>query len=325
MLNRIRQPGSPVDRVDWGKAPVWTSGPTHGLFGGDMVIALAGFSEAIDEGSCGCWQMTPKDRPLSSRAARRTLHARRRPVPRRRGAPTGRKQRVRKPRIWRCSTNSCPSTPTASWFIQRAAADKGRQEQQNCTVSARWWLPAGGLGTVREAAASYSPILGRCSPRHGERCLSDIRFSLADDAFEIPAFLRKSRRTSATSLRWRSWRGWSESTSSMAVGSTSLASTVEGLVLHDEAARVLDEVVALGPTIEQAWLILASWVNDRSNGLDRCRSRGHSCSPWSMPQTPDRRRRRRFDGIGSLGGYPVDGWNLSRVQRLRRALGRMGT
>ena len=26
-----------------------------------------------------------------------------------------------------------------------------------------------------------------------------------------------------------------------------------------------------------------------------------------------------------LGGYPVDGWTMSRVQRLRRALGRMGT
>ena len=103
-----------------------------------------------------------------------------------------------------------------------------------------------------------------------------------------------------------------------------LAASVEGMALHDDATRALDEAMALGLTLEQAWLVLASWVNARSNGLAdaalaaRLRPLVDALDAQLVSAATKVMER-------ILGGYPVDGWTMSRVQRLRRALGRMGT
>jgi len=46
MLNRMRQPLWRNVRVDWGSTPAWESGPPACVFGGDTVIAFAGFATA---------------------------------------------------------------------------------------------------------------------------------------------------------------------------------------------------------------------------------------------------------------------------------------
>lgn len=207
---------------------------------------------------------------------------------------------------------------------QRAAADKVVEQAElhrvGSMVAAGW----GGLGTVREASASYSldsrPMFSRAM---ASAAPSDIRFSLADDAFEIPAFLRKQedvRDKPSLEVMARMVGEHLEHGGRL----DDLAGTVEGLVLHDEAARVLDEVVALGLTIGQAWLILASWVNDRSNGLADTALRSLM---QPLVDAVDAQMAAAAVKLMEriLGGYPVDGWTLSRVQRLRRALGRMGT
>ena len=47
MLHRMRQPVFTNVRIEWGSTPAWSSGPAPSLFGGDTVIALAGFSHPI--------------------------------------------------------------------------------------------------------------------------------------------------------------------------------------------------------------------------------------------------------------------------------------
>jgi hypothetical protein len=39
------------------------------------------------------------------------------------------------------------------------------------------------------------------------------------------------------------------------------------MTLHADARQALDEVVQLGASLEQAWLLLAHWINTRTNGL----------------------------------------------------------
>ena len=102
-----------------------------------------------------------------------------------------------------------------------------------------------------------------------------------------------------------------------------LAASVDGLALHADAKRALDEAMDLGLSIEQAWLVLASWINSRPNGMADAALKAllqplvdaiDASMAAAATKVMDRIR----------GGYPIDGWTLSRVQRLRRALGRMG-
>lgn len=324
MLNRIRQPQFTRGRVDWGKAPVWTSGPTHGLFGGDTVIALAGFTEAIDGRAV---------RLLADDAHGQTVELARGEADA--PCPGDALSRVAAARRLGASSESEAQDLAVQYQLmskhtncimvhQRAAADKVVEQAElhrvGSMVAAGW----GGLGTVREASASYSldsrPMFSRAM---ASAAPSDIRFSLADDAFEIPAFLRKQedvRDKPSLEVMARMVGEHLEHGGRL----DDLAGTVEGLVLHDEAARVLDEVVALGLTIGQAWLILASWVNDRSNGLADTALRSLM---QPLVDAVDAQMAAAAVKLMEriLGGYPVDGWTLSRVQRLRRALGRMGT
>lgn len=51
MLQRIRQPVWRDVRVDWGREPAWQVGPGVGVFGGDTVLAMAGFRSAAGAGA----------------------------------------------------------------------------------------------------------------------------------------------------------------------------------------------------------------------------------------------------------------------------------
>ena len=50
MLRRIRQPSCTTARVDWGTQPAWITTVTPNVFGGDTVLALAGFTRAPQPG-----------------------------------------------------------------------------------------------------------------------------------------------------------------------------------------------------------------------------------------------------------------------------------
>jgi hypothetical protein len=207
---------------------------------------------------------------------------------------------------------------------QRAAADKTTEQAELHRVSSMVAAGWGGIGTVRESAASYSletrAMFSRAMPSAAS---ADIHFSLADDAFEIPAFLRKQDDAQVmSSLEAMARRVEDQLDNGGRLDG--LAASVEGMALHDDATRALEEAVALGLTLEQAWLVLASWVNARSNGLaDAALAARLRPLVDALDAQVVSAATKVMERI--LGGYPVDGWTMSRVQRLRRALGRMGT
>lgn len=324
MLNRIRQPLFTHARVDWGKAPVWTCGPTQGLFGGDTVIALAGFSETIEGGAVRLLADDVHGKPVE--LARGEADA---------PCPGDTLPRVAAARRLGASTESDALALAVQYQLmskqtncilvhQRSAADKTTEQGDLHRVSSMVAAGWGGLGTVLEAAASYSlesrAMFSRSMPSAAS---ADIHFSLADDAFEIPAFLRKQDDGQETaSLEAMARRV--EDHLGNGGRLDGLAASVEGFALHVDATRALDEAVALGLTIEQAWLVLASWVNGRSNGMADAALKALLLP---LADALDAHLLAAATKVMEriLGCYPNDGWTMSRVQRLRRALGRMGT
>ncbi len=323
MLHRIRQPVFTRARVDWGRAPVWTSGPAHGLFGGDTVIALAGFSETIDvaavrlladdaqgntvdlargEADAPC----PGDTLPRIAAARRLLES---------AEPEALALAVQ---------YQLMSKQTNCILVhQRAASDKTTEQATLHRVSSMVAAGWGGLGSVRESAASYSlesrVMFSRSMPSPAE---ADVLFSLADNALDVPAFLRKED----AALEPASLEGMARCVEDhLGHGGDvhGLAASVDILTLHADAKRALDEAMALGLSIEQAWLVLASWINSRPNGMaDAALKTLLQPLEAAIDASMAAAATKVMDRI--LGGYPIDGWTLSRVQRLRRALGRMG-
>jgi Ca-activated chloride channel family protein len=324
MLSRIRQPQLNHARVDWGKSPVWTCGPTLGLFGGDTVIALAGFSETIDGVAV---------RLLADDAQGKTVELARGEADA--PCPGDTLPRVAAARRLSASTESDALAMAVQYQLmskqtncilvhQRAAADKTTEQAELRRVSSMVAAGWGGIGTVRETTASYSlesrAMFSRAMPSAAS---ADIHFSLADDAFEIPAFLRKRDDDQATvSLEVLARRVEDHLANGGRIDG--LAASMEGVALHDDAKRAIDEAVALGLTLEQAWLVLATWVNARPNGLADA-----ALKALLLPLVDAldvqlvASATKVMERI--LGGFPVDGWTMSRVQRLRRALGRMGT
>lgn len=324
MLSRIRQPQLNHARVDWGKSPVWTCGPTLGLFGGDTVIALAGFSETIDGGAV---------RLLADDAQGKTVELARGEADA--PCPGDTLPRVAAARRLSASTESDALAMAVQYQLmskqtncilvhQRAAADKTTEQAELHRVSSMVAAGWGGIGTVRETAASYSlesrAMFSRAMPSAAS---ADIHFSLADDAFEMPAFLRKQDDDQATvSLELLARRVEDHFANGGRIDG--LAASMESVALHDDAKRALDEAMALGLTLEHAWLVLATWVNARPNGLADA-----ALKALLLPLVDAldvqlvASATKVMERI--LGGYPVDGWTMSRVQRLRRALGRIGT
>lgn len=324
MLNRIRQPKLARARVDWGKAPVWTSGPTHGLFGGDTVMALAGFREAIDGGAV---------RLLADDAQGKTVELARGEADA--PCPGDALPRVAAAHRMRASSESDALDMAVRYQLmskltncilvhQRDVADRTIEQAELHRVSSMMAAGWGGLGTVREAAASYSldsrPMFSRAMPSAAS---ADIHFSLADDALEIPAFLRKQddvRGKASLEVIARRVAHHFEHGGRL----EGLAASMADVELHDDATRALDAAVGLGLTMDQAWLVLASWVNGRSNGLADATLRAllqplvDTVAQQLVAAAVELMER-------MLGGYPVETWTMSRVQRLRRALGRMGT
>ena len=150
---------------------------------------------------------------------------------------------------------------------------------------------------------------------------ADICFSLADDALEVPAFLRKAsvdQETLAAIARL-------VSDHIDQVGALqNLAESCDGLDLHADARQAIEDAVSLGLNLDQAWLLLAHWVNIRANGLADASLKAR-LQPLVDAIDPALASSATKVFERQLGGYPIDGWTLTRVQRLRRALGRMGT
>lgn len=323
MLHRMRQPAFANVRIDWGDAPVWSSGPASSIFGGDTVIAFAGFSRPIRASAV---------RLLADDAHGKTIELAR-------GEADASCPGDVLPRIaatHRIAHESGIDSLALALHYQlmsnqtncilihrRAEADKATEQAELHRLSSMLAAGWGGLGTFREAA--LSPSLECCemfwcsSPPPAD----DIEFSIADDRFDIPAFLRMGnpdQEPATLAAMARAVGDHIDQDTSL----PNLAESCAGLYLHADMRRAIVEVVNLGFSVNQAWLLLADWVNIRANGLADVDLKAR-LKPLVDAIDPALSSAATKVFERQLGGYPNDGWTSTRAQRLRRALGRMGT
>ena len=324
MLHRMRQPVHTNIRIDWGGAPAWSSGPAPSVFGGDTVIALAGFSQPIQASAV---------RLLAEDAQGKTVELAR-------GEADAPCPGDSLPRI-AASRRIAQDTDTDALALalqyqlmskqtncilvhHRVAADKVTEQAELHRVSSMLAAGWGGLGTVRESALSYGVesrvMFSRSMPSLDA---ADIKFSIADDDLETPAFLRKAGSDHEPASLEAMARSVGDH---LAHGGQiqGLAASSQAMMLHADALQALDDVVQLGLSVEQAWLLLANWTNTRTNGLADA-DLTTLLRPLLTAIDPALAAAATKVFERHLGGYPNNDWTLSRVQRLRRALGRIGT
>lgn len=323
MLVRIRQQPWRDARIDWGCEPLWQTSLPTSVFGGDTVIAFAGMSApaaaptvrllAVDtQGAQTEVARGEADAPCPGDTLPRIAAARRIAT-----ADEGEALEL-------AVAYQLMSKHTNCILVhQRAEADKATEEAELHRVSSMLAAGWGATATVMESASmDYSalstPSVWRSARASGD---VDISFSLSSaDDLEIPAFLRKQADESQPASLQAMVEAVFEHLSHG--GSVQgLASHCDALELHTDARLALDQAVALGLSIGDAWLMLAHWVNRRPAGMAdaavtaalRPHLDGIDASLFASCM-------KLFDRI--LGAYESDGWTLSRTRRLRQALTR---
>jgi Ca-activated chloride channel family protein len=323
MLHRMRQPVFSNVRIDWGAAPAWSLGPAPSVFGGDTVIALAGLSRAVQASAV---------RLLADDAQGKTVELARgetaAPCPGdtlpRIAASRRIAQDAGTDALGLALQYQIMSKQTNCILVHRRAdEDKAAGQAELHRVSSMLAAGWGGLGTVRETALGYraeSPrVMYSCSmPAPGA---AEPHLSIADDAFDLPAFSLKAGIDQEPATLAALARSVADH---IAHGGAlqNLAVSCAGLHLHADARQAIDDVVNLGISPDHAWLLLANWVYTRANSLTDVymktllRPLVDTVDP-ALASTATK----VFERL--LGSYPIDGWTITRVQRLRRALRRM--
>ena len=272
MLHRMRQPEYSNVRVDWGGAPVWTSGPATSVFGGDTVAAFAGFSRAAQVGAI---------RLLADDAQGKTLELARGET----DAPCSGDSLPRIAAAYRMAQN--PDADNLALAVQyqlmskqthcvlvheRAAADQATQQAVVHRVSSMLAAGRGGVGKVMAMATSFSLDTLDLEARSMPAATGMMGVSAADAGvqanleFDPPAFLRRAGGVQAHTKVEDLIRAVA---SHFATGGQiqGLAATAEALSLRAETEQALDDLVQLGLSVDQAWLLLAHWINTRISGL----------------------------------------------------------
>ncbi|MEI7465785.1 MAG: VIT and VWA domain-containing protein, partial [Burkholderiales bacterium] len=323
MLVRIRQQPWRDARIDWGCLPVWQTALPTSVFGGDTVIAFAGMSApaaaptvrllAVDtQGAQTEVARGEADAPCTGDTLPRIAAAR---------------------RMARADEGAALELAVAYQLMslqtncilvhQRAAADKAAGDAELHRVSSMLAAGWGATSTVMESAfMAYSttntPSVWR-SVRSATSAVADsIRFSRAlPDDLEIPAFLRKqSDESPPASLQAMVAAVFEHLSHGGNV--LGLASHCDTLDLHANARLALDEAVALGLSIDDAWLMLAHWANRRPAGMaDATVAAALQPHLDAIDAGLFAHCTTLFDRI--LGAYESDSWALSRTRRLREA------
>ena len=318
MLDRMRQPILANARIEWGQTPIWEAGPAPGLFGGDTVMALAGFAQAVlpgqvrlladdvagttrelarGEADAPC----PGDGLPRIAAARRIVHS-------------------NKANALALALQYQLMSPQTNCILvhRRKETDKATEpahlHQVSSMLSAGW----GGMGSsdgldvhfsladhdaptaVRESFGAFSSSF---SGLFGSREFIPVRAakpppaSLAALACHVTQYL-----ASGGSLR-------------------DLPAVCEALGVHAEARLALDEAARRGLSPAQAWLLLAYWVNVRVDGLADT-DQQQLLEPFLAAIDTELVASVVALYERTLGACPLSSWPPSRSQRLRHALGR---
>jgi Ca-activated chloride channel family protein len=326
MLVRIRQHPWRDARIDWGCVPLWQTALPTSVFGGDTVIAFAGMSAQAAAPTVRLLAADPQG--IQTEVARGEADA---PclgdtLPRIAAAM----------RIATADEGTALTLAVAYQLMskqtncilvhQRAETDKASEEAELHRVSSMLAAGWGATATVRTSASmSFSsldtPSVWRNARSSAPAAADPNELSrAAPDDTEIPAFLRRQAGVSQPASLQAMLAAVVEHLSHGG-NVQGLASHCAPLELHAEARLALDQAVALGLGIGEAWLMLAHWVNGRPEGIAdaavtaalRPHLDGIDASQVALCIT-------LFDR--NLGAFDSDGWTLSRTRRLRQALDR---
>jgi hypothetical protein len=317
----MRQPAFTKVRIDWGSAPVWSSGPATSLFGGDTVIALAGFSrpsqagavrlladdaqgQAVELARSEADAPCPGDSLPRIAAARRIAHSTDRDA------------------LALALQYQLISKQTHCILVhQRADADKVAEpallHRVRSMLAAGW----GGIGAVSDGFVDdfsfmstsglppQIPVVKGClsEPARRVKCIKIATLREAGND-QAPASLK------AMAQHVKAHLAQGGSIQNLAVGAGTMT-------LHADARQALDEVVQLGVSLVQAWLLLAHWTNTRTNGLADAELT-QLVEPLVTATDPELAAVANHIFERDLGSHGVHVWNASRVERLLRALGR---
>lgn len=291
MLQRIRQPVWRRVRVDWGSEPAWQVGPGQAVFGGDTVVAMAGFSAASAPSAATagaapvrllCEGDTPAaaaqelargeaDAPAAGDSVARLAAARRLAAVLAAGDKAAALALALRYQLMSEATHCI-------LVHERAAADKAAEAAELHRVPSMMAAGWGGLGAVACSAALSSEVM---SMRVGDLdAVAKDAVAFAPVAMRLPSFLRASRAAGAS--RVGSPPSVFETPPSPApledlaraasrhftAGGElpDLALACAALLAHDALREVLAEVALIGFTRDEACLALAHWAAMRGGG-----------------------------------------------------------
>jgi len=309
MMHRAHQRLQTNVRIDRSSTTSWISGPTSGLFGGDTVIAFAGFSHhpqpnavrlladdaqgktvelARSEAEAPC----PGDSLARISASRRMTQA----------DSTGALTLALQYQLMSEQTNCI-------LVHQRAETDKATEQAELHRVTSMAAAGWGGLGSVSDLMCT-----GTSAPDEEPSAVDEIReLGHVHSAGSRPerAFLVDIARTVERYL-----------TDGGSVNG--LSADGNGISLHIDVLQALNEIVQLGLSLDQAWLLLVSWVNTRKNGLADA-TLAALLQPLVIAIDAGLADKASEVFEHRLGGYPINGWTRSRTRRRRRELNPMGS
>lgn len=327
MLARIRQQPWRGARLDWGSEPVWQTALPTTMFGGDTVIAFAGFTEAVAEPTVRLLALDAQDSPTEvARAEAGPAHPSD-TLPRM--AAARRVAAADHPQAEQLAVDYQLLTRHTHCILvhERAEADKATEQAELQRVASMLAAGWGATSTVLHSVVYNQISLSTPSVWRTHRVQTGISLealrSNSMDEIEIPAFLRKQSDGENTVSLQDMVTAVSEylDRSSVVLG---LAAHCERLALHGDARRAIDEAVAVGLSRDEVWLALAYWASTQS-GTQKCTMGADIQTALQLlVDQIDAVQRTQclavFDQI--LGGYASQNWTLTRTTRLLQAMDR---
>lgn len=326
MLARMREEPLAALRIDWGAPPAWQAPVPAQAFGGDTVLALAGFAPGAAPGGAVRLESQDGGAPREvARTARRVQVDAQAGADLPRIAAAARLNGAGDAEALRLALDYQLVTRLTHCVLVHEHADEDRTTRQARLQRVPSMLAAGwgGTGTVvmsRVAPLACRPAVPRVFAHQPPRGLAAPLACAGWDDIDLPDFPNGDEPPPAhATLR---------DLMHQVAGFLAHGGAVADLVVQAQAwtleptlLAALDEVGTLGVGRARAWLLLALWVASRE-GQEGDAASGALLSMHAVDVEPAERRRVWGVLDRHLARVPSDSWETSRARRLARAIGR---
>jgi Ca-activated chloride channel family protein len=324
MLLRIRQPARSALRIDWGTKPIWQSTLPPNAFAGDTLIAFATFEAAATAGIARLMATDSQGEEIELARSEADALCPGDSLPRL--AAARRITTADEPTALSLALQYQLLTDATNCILvhERAETDKAVDEAAMHRVSSMLAAGWGGLACSMELEAPACE--GPDAPGMLDALYSapPAPSPLPGRMYDMPLLDAPGKRMAASALE-----GEAASLRDIALavhGHLASGGQIQGLTarchslpLHAELLLCLDQVVGLGLNEDQAFLLLAMWVNERHDGLQDIVITT-TLQPWVEALNAALVITCRVLFAQKLSPYPVDGWRKSRSQRIKRAM-----